>query len=332
MVASSHNQTDASSYPMITVGLTAYNSAATIERAVVSALNQTWRPIEIVAIDDCSTDNTASIISRIADSHPELRMFRNHKNLGVAATRNRVLAEAKGAFIAFFDDDDESLPQRLSIQLRRILDYERNFANGAPVVCHTARRQYYPNGLDRIVSTMGQNERRSAPTGLPVAERILLGTPLLDGYGACATCSQMGRVAIYRDLGGFDPTFRRSEDTEFNIRLAKAGGHFVGVASPQVSQTMTNGSEKRLAEEYRNTLALMDKHRDVMDRKGQYKFCRRMVDAKQAWLEGRSVDFVIRLAGLAARHPFIAVRRLALAVPNLRLNRAIGRFHNQPEG
>ena len=112
---------------MITVGLTAYNSAATIERAVVSALNQTWRPIEIVAIDDCSTDNTASIISRIADSHPELRMFRNHKNLGVAATRNRVLAEAKGAFIAFFDDDDESLPQRLSIQLRRILDYERNF-------------------------------------------------------------------------------------------------------------------------------------------------------------------------------------------------------------
>lgn len=166
------------SEPMVTIGLTTYNAAETVEHAISSALAQTWRPIEIVAVDDCSTDTTKKILSRVASCHPELRVFFNATNVGVGASRNRILEEARGEFIAFFDDDDESLSERIKLQLKRILAYESRFANSAPVVCHTARKRVYPDGLERFESSMGQIEDCRGPHGMAVAKRILLGTPL----------------------------------------------------------------------------------------------------------------------------------------------------------
>jgi glycosyltransferase involved in cell wall biosynthesis len=313
--------------PLVTIGLTTYDAAETVERAVVSALAQSWRPIEIVAIDDCSTDGTHEILDRLATTHAELRVFGNAVNGGVAVSRNRILEEARGEFVVFFDDDDESEPERIAMQVERIADYERDFAQGAPVVCHTARRRVYAGNLERIEPTMGQTMERIAPNGVAVANRILLGTPLEDGYGACPTCSQMARPATYRLVGGFDPSLRRGEDTDFAIRLAEAGGHFVGIAQPLVTQWMTRTTEKSLAEEYRNQLLLMEKHRPIMDRAGQYEFCRRWVDAKQVWLEGRRGMFVRTLLLLALRHPLLTGRRLLMALPNIRLNLAFSRFH-----
>jgi glycosyltransferase involved in cell wall biosynthesis len=318
--------------PLVTIGITAFNAADSVEGAVASALAQTWRPIEVVAVDDCSTDGTAEMLTSLATRHPEIRVFRNQANGGEAFSRNHILAEARGEFVAFFDDDDCSLPERVEAQLHRILAYERDFAGGAPVICHTARRQCYPDGRERVAPTMGQREGCRAPAGLAVARRILLGTPLANGYGACPTCCQMARLTVYHAVGGFDPQFRRSVDTELNIRLAKADGHFVGIARPLVVQTMTKTSDKTLAEEYRNMMLLMDKHRDVMDSVGQYGFCRRWIDAKQVWLEGRRTEFALALLSLLLAHPILTARRLALAVPNVGLNRALRRFHAGIEG
>lgn len=313
--------------PLITIGLTAYNAADTIERALASALAQTWRPIEVVAVDDCSSDGTREILDRLAERHPELRVFGNTTNSGVAVSRNRILGEAKGEFVVFFDDDDESLPQRIVEQLARITEYENRFAAGAPVICHTARKLVYPHGEERVEPTMGQINGKPAPAGLAVARRILLGTPLEDGYGACPTCSQMARLSTYRLLGGFDPSLRRGEDTDFIIRLAEAGGHFVGIARPLIVQTMTKTSEKSLAEEYRNMVLLIEKHRAIMEREGQYQFCRSWLDVKQAWLARRRAVFAWRLLVLSLQHPLLTVRRLLMALPNVRLNRAFSRFH-----
>lgn len=313
--------------PLVTIGLTTYNALQTLERALASALAQTWRPIEIVAVDDGSSDGTLELLERVAREQPVLRVLSNAPNGGVAVSRNRILKEARGEFVVFFDDDDDSAPERITRQVQRIVEYEDRFADGAPVVCHTARRRIYAEGLERTEPTMGQLEGRLAPHGVAVANRILLGTRLDDGYGACPTCSQMARIGAYRAVGGFDPQLRRGEDTDFAIRLALAGGHFVGIAEPLVTQWMTRTSEKSLSEEHRNQLLLIRKHRPFLERAHQYAFCLQWTEAKQAWLEGRKGRFMHHLAGLACRHPFLTGRRLLMALPNVRLNQAFSQFH-----
>jgi glycosyltransferase involved in cell wall biosynthesis len=315
------------SAPLVTIGLTTYNAVATVERALASALAQTWRPIEIVAVDDCSNDGTRELLDRLALVHPELRVFGNLVNGGVAVSRNHILQRARGDFVAFFDDDDESLPQRVAVQLARITDYERAYAQGAPVVCHTARRRVYGPGRERIEPTMGQVLGRRAPHGPAVADRILLGTPLEDAYGACPTCSQMARLATYWLVDGFDADLRRGEDTDYTIRLALVGGHFVGIGEPLVTQWMTRTEEKSLAEEHSNQLLLIEKHKPLLELARQYGFCRHWAEAKLAWLEARRGAFARILLGLALCHPVLTWRRLRMAAPNFRLNQAFARFH-----
>ena len=316
---------------LVTIGITAFNAAGTIKRSVHSALAQTWRPIEIVAVDDCSTDGTWDVLLQLDAAYPEVHVFHNHSNGGVAVSRNRILKEARGEFVAFFDDDDESLPERVAAQLNQILAYEHDFAKGAPVVCHTARRVLYPDGSSRIEPAMGEQKGRRAPNGLVVAERILLGTHLKDCYGAGPTCSQMSRLATYHAVGGFDSAFRRSEDTELNIRLAKTGAHFTGIPSPMVLQKMTLTTDKSLSQERHYMLMMLEKHRDVPDRYCMYGFCRQWVDIKHAWLEGRKDIFVLQLMCAGLTHPWQTLQRLTLALPNIGLNRAFGRFHGRSE-
>ncbi len=313
---------------LVTCGFTAFNAAESIEGAIKSALSQDHSPIEIVVVDDASSDETPDVLSRLANQFPNIRVYRLEKNSGVAAARNRIIAEAKGEFVAFFDDDDQSLPNRVSAQYKRITNYEKQYSNGSPVVCHTARKVIYPKGETLIERTMGQVEGRVAPSGVAVARRILLGTPLKDGYGACPACSQMARLSTYRLLGGFDERYRRGEDTDFNIRLATKGGHFVGIAEPVVIQTMTKTVEKSLPEEHRNILQILEKHRAVIGEVNQYNFCRNWIDAKQAWLEGRKAEFILSMTMLAITHPILSGQRLFLALPNLAINRAYGIFHS----
>lgn len=314
--------------PLITCGITAFNAAASIDKAVRSALAQTWRPIEIVVVDDASTDGTTAMLAALAQAHSEIRLFSQSKNGGVAEARNRILAEARGEFVAFFDDDDESRGDRLAMQLKRITAYERDFAAGAPVICHAARRVLYPDGTERTEGTMGEAEGESAPSGPAVAYRVLMGAPLKHGYGACATCSQLARRATYLKLGGFDPALRRCEDTDFNIRLAMKGGHFAGIAQPLVTQTMTRTSDKSLALEYQSILRVIDKHRHILEAEGQYRFCRSWLDAKQAWLEKHRFAFMRILLSLALTHPALTGRRLWQAAPHFGLNLAFRRFHS----
>lgn len=316
------------SYPLVTLGIAAFNAVDTIERAVHSAFAQYWKPVEVVVVDDGSSDGTYQLLCALVSRYPDLRIIRHERNKGVAVVRNSILREAKGEFIAFFDDDDESLPDRVGVQVQRIVDYEQDFADGAPVICHTARRLMYPDGTNVIAQTMGEPEGRLAPSGYLVAKRILLGAPVPFGYGACATCSQMARVEVYKALGGFDPAFRRSEDTDFNIRLAKMGGHFVGIARPLVRQTMTKASEKSLSEEYRQLIAMVEKHRDVADAAHQYHFCRNWVEAKQAWLKRRHWAFGLKLLQLLMINPILTVQRTVLAFHNVELNRSYRRFYS----
>ena len=90
------------SFPLITVGIITYNASETVNKAIQSALSQSWRSIEIIIIDDCSTDDTFKKINSFAINNRKISVFRNNNNYGVGFSRNRVIKEAKGEFVVFF--------------------------------------------------------------------------------------------------------------------------------------------------------------------------------------------------------------------------------------
>ena len=91
--------------PKISVIMPAYNAERYIREAIDSILRQTWSDFELIIIDDGSTDSTAAIIAEYTDNR--IRFCPNAQNMGVAATLNRGLELACGAYIARMDADDE---------------------------------------------------------------------------------------------------------------------------------------------------------------------------------------------------------------------------------
>jgi succinoglycan biosynthesis protein ExoO len=101
--------------PEVSIIIPAYNTEAYIAKAIDSALNQTITSIEVIVIDDASTDRTPEVIQQFTD--PRLQLLQNQQNLGVSASRNRALQQARGQWIAILDSDDWYVPNRLEILL-----------------------------------------------------------------------------------------------------------------------------------------------------------------------------------------------------------------------
>jgi glycosyltransferase involved in cell wall biosynthesis len=101
--------------PKVSVIITTYNRARYLQRAIRSVLNQTFQDFEIVIVDDASTDETANIVEGFAN--PKIRYLRHQFNRKEAGSRNTGLENARGEYIAFLDDDDAWLPQKLSAQI-----------------------------------------------------------------------------------------------------------------------------------------------------------------------------------------------------------------------
>src|SRR5689334_2996184 len=93
---------DHTAAPLVSVIIAAFNAAAHIEETCRSALSQTHTALEVIVVDDGSTDDTAAIVERIARTDSRVRLFRQ-VNRGVAAARNAAIAEAQGEFIAPLD-------------------------------------------------------------------------------------------------------------------------------------------------------------------------------------------------------------------------------------
>ncbi|CAN5623601.1 glycosyltransferase family A protein [soil metagenome] len=100
--------------PLISVIIPVYNGAHYLAAAIESALAQTYRPLQIIVIDDGSTDESHQIAQQFT---PVVQMI-NQSNQGVGAARNRGVAAADGEFLAFLDADDLWTPEKLTMQLQ----------------------------------------------------------------------------------------------------------------------------------------------------------------------------------------------------------------------
>jgi len=103
--------------PLISVIIPTKNRLAMVDRAIKSVQNQTYKNIEILLVDDASTDDTLNHVERLRAADQRLFVFHNESSLGGAGARNVGLKNARGDYFAFLDDDDEWLPNKLEIQL-----------------------------------------------------------------------------------------------------------------------------------------------------------------------------------------------------------------------
>jgi succinoglycan biosynthesis protein ExoO len=97
--------------PVVSVIIPVYNTEDYIERAVRSVLEQSFQDLEVVVVDDASTDRSFEVVNAIKDSR--VKLFKNEQNSGAGATRNRAIQESTGEWIAVLDSDDWYAPQRL---------------------------------------------------------------------------------------------------------------------------------------------------------------------------------------------------------------------------
>lgn len=103
--------------PLISVIMCAYNAEETIEMAARSILRQSWRPLELLIVDDRSTDGTAAIATRLAKEDPRVKVHLNAANVGPYVGRNLALRHAKGTYVTCHDSDDWAHPERLEGQI-----------------------------------------------------------------------------------------------------------------------------------------------------------------------------------------------------------------------
>ena len=105
---------------MISVILPTYNNEGTIFDSIKSILNQSYQDFELIIINDCSTDKTKQVIESFDDNR--IIYLENNKNIGRSKSRNMAIKIAKGDFIAVMDGDDISVPNRLSKQLKYLIE------------------------------------------------------------------------------------------------------------------------------------------------------------------------------------------------------------------
>ncbi len=294
-------------FPLITIGLTCYNAQDSIVRALKSAQAQDWPDLEILVVDDCSSDNSANLVAEAAAQDNRIRLIRHEVNQGPGAARQTIFTAARGEFIAFFDDDDESLPQRVRTQYERIMAVEKETGQRL-IACYASGVRKYPNGYEKTLEAIGS--RGPLPHGAQMAGRILYFETNPDWFYGSGTpsCSLFIRRDTVAAAGGFDPAFRRVEDLDFAVRLALLGGVFAGCPEPLFIQHASTGSDKSQEKNLIAEIQLAEKHKDYLETKGLYAYATQWPRVRYHHFRGSRKDMILALLPLLVRYPLRATK------------------------
>lgn len=241
--------------PLVSVVLPTYNRAELVVRAINSVLSQTVADLELIVVDDGSTDRTPEALARMGD--PRLRVLRLAANQGVAGARNAGIQQARGRFIAFQDSDDLWRPHKLARQMRALAQ-----AGPGVGVCYCGlwrrepgRQIYVPGARTSIYQ--GQVFSRLLGCNFVSPQTALIGRDHLRGLGQV-----------------FDPALPPLEDWDLFLRLARAGCRFILVNEPLVESQLRGDSISADASRLlRAHQRLIDKHLPAL--------------AGRPWLRGR---------------------------------------------
>lgn len=232
------SQDEGAALPLVSVVIPTHNRAALLKRALESVRAQTHANLEIIVVDDASDDNTARVVDDIEDSR--IRYIRHESNRGGSAARNTGIAAAIGSYIAFLDDDDEWLPEKVEEQLKAM------------------------GGVDAVLCTATMNGRRCGPFGSRA--RVELGDLRRGRFTGGGTGVLMARASILKETH-FDEELPRCQDWDLFIRLAQRYS-MTYLDKPLVKYNegeharISNEILKMSASELEKRLRILKKHRD----------------------------------------------------------------------
>jgi len=185
--------------PLVSVVIPNCNYGRYLGQAIESVLNQSYGRIEVLVVDDGSTDDSDMVARRYAE---RIRWIEQSR-LGVSAARNRGARESKGELLAFLDADDLWLPAKLERQVQRFLD------DPALGLVHCGSEDVTAEGLTI-------RRRVDGIEGWVAKDLLLLRRPVILGGGSSIVASR----ETFRAVGGFDERLSTSADWDFNYRVA----------------------------------------------------------------------------------------------------------------
>jgi glycosyltransferase involved in cell wall biosynthesis len=178
----------------VSINITTYNRAKLLPRCLKSVLNQSYKNLEIIIIDDCSTDNTDEVVKWYQKKNKYIKYFKNSKNRGNAFSRNLALKKSSGYYVAFMDDDDEWIDkEKIEKQVKIFKDNDK-----LGIICSSVRLFSDKNSfIDKIILKPKN-----------------LNTVMLKG-NIIYSPTVMTKRKIMNELGGFDENLPRGVDSDF---------------------------------------------------------------------------------------------------------------------
>lgn len=220
--------------PLVSVVIGTYNRESYIQSTLDSVFDQTYQNLEVIVVDDASTDGTVEALRSYGD---RIRLVSLEKNSGLPAVpRNVGAQQAKGDFLAFLDSDDLWLPEKIEKQVKAMK------AQPDWGLCHT---------VTQVIDHEGKPLRIRHEGNFPSYECNLLEALFEHCFITLSSC--IIRTDIYWSFGGFneDSIWKAGEDLELFIRLAKH--HGVGAVNEILTQyRIDNRSISRLDDAWKN--------------------------------------------------------------------------------
>ncbi len=200
--------------PSVSVVIPTYNRAHVISAAIKSVLEQSFRDLEVIVVDDASTDGTEGVVRSLDDGR--VRYIRHEENKGAPAARNTGINAARGQYVAFQDSDDEWLPGKLQKQMEAFRD--------APPEVGVVYSGFWriKNGGKTYIPSGGVKKKEGN-----ILKELFRGNFV-------ATPTMVVRKRCFEKAGMFDEHLPRLQDWELVIRLSKQCG-FKCVNEPLVN-------------------------------------------------------------------------------------------------
>ena len=286
---------------LITIGITSYNSEKTILNAVESAIQQTWKNKEIIIVDDCSKDNSLKIIKSINFKGISHKIIFNKENKGFPSSLNKIIKNASGSYICFFDDDDISHPERIYKQYTKLIQY-KNLNNTEKIVCYASTLRDYQNGYIKLNRAIGS--KNNVPIGNDIINFHFskrLKKDIFYGSGT-PTCSLFIKKNIFDYIGFFDENLLRTEDCDLAIRLGENNFHFIGCEEPLIKQFIYKAPYKNGFANYESELKLFKKYPNYINEK-YLKYLNLWHLTKANYFSGNFFKFIFNVLNLLFRYP-----------------------------